>query len=46
MSNASLKYNFNNLTKYSLELSNRTSDLNFFSDDIDLLPWDALMFKK
>ncbi|MDB3927454.1 alpha-glucosidase [Flavobacteriaceae bacterium] len=46
MSNASLKYNFNNLTKYSLELSNRTSDLNFFSDDIDLLPWDALLFKK
>ena len=46
MSNASLKYNFNNLTKYSLELSNRISDLKFFSDDIDLLPWDALLFKK
>lgn len=46
MSNSSLTYNFNNLTKYSLEFSNKRESPNISSNYIELLAWDALMFKK
>ena len=46
MSDSSLTYNFNNLTEYSLKISNRESKINYCSKKIKLLPWDALLFKK
>ncbi|MDC0378678.1 alpha-glucosidase [Flavobacteriaceae bacterium] len=46
MSNSSLTYNFNNLTEYSLEFSNKRENPNISSNYIELLAWDALMFKK
>ena len=46
MSDSALTYNFNNLTEYSLKISNRESKVNYSSKMIKLLPWDALLFKK
>ena len=34
-----------NLTDYSLEISNRNMDINYYSNQIELLPWDALILK-
>ena len=46
MSDSSINYNFNNLTEYSLEFSNLNTKPRISSNQIELLAWDALMFKK
>ena len=46
MSDSSVNYNFNNLTEYSLEFSNLNTKPRISSNQIELLAWDALMFKK
>jgi len=46
MSDSSINYNFNNLTEYSLEFSNLNTKPRISSKHIELLAWDALMFKK
>ena len=46
MSDSSVNYNFNNLTEYSFEFSNRNTKPKISSNYIELLAWDALMFKK
>mgnify|MGYP003971601653 FL=1 len=46
MSDSLINYNFNNLTEYSLEFSNLNTKPRISSNQIELLAWDALMFKK
>ena len=46
MSDSSINYNFDNLMEYSLEFSNRNTKPRISSKHIELLAWDALMFKK
>ncbi|MDC3182343.1 alpha-glucosidase [Flavobacteriaceae bacterium] len=46
MSDSLINYNFNNLTEYSLEFSNLNAKPRISSNQIELLAWDALMFKK
>ena len=46
MSDSSINYNFDNLIEYSLEFSNRNTKPRISSKHIELLAWDALMFKK
>lgn len=46
MSDSLINYNFNNLTEYSLEFSNLNTRPRISSNQIELLAWDALMFKK
>jgi oligo-1,6-glucosidase len=46
MSDSLINYNFNNLTEYSLEFSNLNKKPRISSNQIELLAWDALMFKK
>ena len=46
MSNDSLKYKFENLKQYSLEFSNKNSNIEIDNDEINLLPWDAFIFVK
>lgn len=46
MSNSPLTYNFNNLTEYILEFSNRKDEPEISCNNIELLAWDALMFKR
>ena len=46
MSDSLINYNFNNLTEYSLEFSNLNTKPRISSNQIELLSWDALMFKK
>ena len=46
MSDSLINYNFNNLTEYSLEFSNQNTRPRISSNQIELLAWDALMFKK
>ena len=46
MSDSSINYNFDNLMEYSLEFSNRNTKPRISSNQIELLAWDALMFKK
>ena len=46
MSNDSFKYKFENLKQYSLEFSNKNSNIEIDNDEINLLPWDAFIFVK
>lgn len=46
MSNGSFKYKFENLKQYSLEFSNKNSNIEIDNDEINLLPWDAFIFVK
>ena len=46
MSDSSINYNFDNLMEFSLEFSNRNTKPRISSKHIELLAWDALMFKK
>jgi oligo-1,6-glucosidase len=46
MSNGSFKYKFENLKQYSLEFSNKNSNIEIDNDEINLLPWDASIFVK
>ena len=46
MSNSPFTYNFNNLTEYILEFSNRKDEPEISCNNIELLAWDALMFKR
>ena len=46
MSNDSFKYKFKNLKQYSLEFSNKNSNIEIDNDEINLLPWDAFIFVK
>ena len=46
MSNGSFKYKFKNLKQYSLEFSNKNSNIEIDNDEINLLPWDAFIFVK
>jgi oligo-1,6-glucosidase len=46
MSDSLINYNFNNLTEYSLEFSNLNTKPRISYNQIELLAWDALMFKK
>ena len=45
MSENLMTYDVHNLTDYSLEISNRNMDINYYSNQIELLPWDALILK-
>ncbi len=45
MSKKLMIYDVHNLTNYSLEISNRNMDINYYSNQIELLPWDALILK-